>query len=416
MASTTAGRRSGTAGWSCPAAACTAVRGKRDEVAEQPRDVRPEVDPVRARVLRADQISVTPCGRRRARGVAPPARTSPGHHERAWSCSTCTRRGIRAGGKISTCAFRRTFGRSICSAFFRAARRVLPSCAPPPRCGRSASRPFLRPSSSPQSCRPAGHPAAAALRRSSLVMHVFIADWLEVQPPCSPPHVRRLRVVAQLVPVHLSWPTELGCSRCASTRTSSRAPHRGGGWAAISERRDRAVNASNVAAAESLVASPKLSEARTFLLDVLAPLAEAWPRRGPRAHLHDRRRSRHAPSAANAPPGPQVVEVRHPPLRLLASLALPAELPHRLLPRGAADARERRAGVSGDRGAPIVFSRFAAREGPTSPHSRAGGREKLRPRSARRFRRRFFADGPETRTNTPSFQGSRTRVRPVPAT
>jgi hypothetical protein len=76
-----------------------------------------------------------------------------------------------------------------------------------------------------------------------------------------------------------------------------------------------------------------------------------------------------------------------------------------------------RASLATAQGDTSFSSRFAARE-EQNKSTLAGRRARENRDRAKRasFSRSFFADGPETRTNNPSFQGSRTRVRPVPAT
>ena len=163
-------------------------------------------------------------------------------------------------------------------------------------------------------------------------------------------------------------------------------PGMGGDLGASRSRGER--RASNVAAAESLVASPKLSEARTFSSSTSsAPLAGSLaapdPARARTFTTGGRSLVTRAPSAASAPPrssrSSRSAILPLPRLPRLPRAASPLQSSLTAsFPRGAADARERRAGVSGDRaGRHIVFFSLRCARRAKQVHTRgpAGERE-----------------------------------------
>ena len=177
-------------------------------------------------------------------------------------------------------------------------------------------------------------------------------------------------------------------------------PGMGGDLGASRSRGER--RATNVAAAESLVASPKLSEARTFSSSTSsAPLAEGLaapdPARARTFTTGGRSLVTRAPSAASAPPRSSRSSrsaILPLPAPSLASLALPrrcrAPSPPPSLAARPMRGNAARASLATAQGDTSFSSRFAAREGQNKSTLAAGGRRETATAKRASFSTTFF--------------------------
>ena len=297
-----------------PSVGSAMVRSRNRRVTSVPRSM--PYAPVSSEL---SQISVTPS----ATAVATRAANASGAYEPRSPRACLVLQYVHAprhpvlSGKISTCEFRRTFGRSrLGSAFFSSNRTACPSSV---RSTTSTMRSIcvtpttLRPSSSRAFLSPCGtHPATTSRlsARFALAMVVFIADWLGFFTV----HVFTTHTSAASgssltsYPYAPSWPAMNSESltlcehpnvfTCTTPRPGMEKP---------GASRSRSRRAVKVAAAESLVASPKLSEARTESSSTSstpldAGLAAPDPARARTFTTGGRSLVTRAPSAANAPP------------------------------------------------------------------------------------------------------------------